>query len=110
MSAIQSGVRPTWDDFDFNRFGDAYVTSQQGNGLQVVIPQGEVKGIAGNVNSTQLAEPTATKFGRTWSDRDTLYVTTAGGAAFPVIQDGEVTRVGAQLLRVDLAACGGGLW
>jgi hypothetical protein len=109
-SAIQSGVQPTWDDFDFNRFGDAYVATQQGNGVQFVTPQGEVKVIAGNVNSTQLAEPTAVKFGRTWNDRDMLYVTTAGGAAFPVVQDGEIERVGAQLLRVDLAACGGGLW
>ncbi|PVH88508.1 hypothetical protein DL98DRAFT_200027 [Cadophora sp. DSE1049] len=108
-SAIQDGVQPTWDDFDFDRFGDVYVATQQGNGVQVVTAEGEVKVVAGNVNSTQLAEPTAVKFGRGWGMRDWLYVTTAEGPVFPVVEGGEVERVGAQLLRVDLGVCGGGL-
>ena len=40
--------------------------------------------MAGNINSTEIAEPTDTAFGRTPSDRNVLYVVTGGGLRTPV--------------------------
>jgi len=60
------------------------------NGRQLVL--------AGDLNSTQIAEPTGVRFGRTGADRGVLYVSTAGGLAAPV--DG-TERVGGQVVAVD---------
>ena len=54
--------------------------------------------IAGNLNSTAIAEPTSAQLGR----NGVLYVTTAGGLAVPVVVGGEEVRVGGQLVAVDL--------
>lgn len=59
--------------------------------------------VAGDVNSTMIAEPTPARFWITLSDRDMLYVTTAGGLQAPVNGD-EI--VGGQLVAVDTR----GLW
>ena len=57
--------------------------------------------IAGEVNTTEIAQPTSAQFGRTVKDKDVLYVTTAGGLAFPI--DGDVV-VGGQGGAVDTRA------
>lgn len=99
-------VKPQWDDFAFDRFGTAYVATEAGNSIQM-IPQdgGEVVIIAGDLNSTAIAEPTSAVFGRSQRDRDVLYVVTSGGLGFPVYVDGVPTRVGAQIVAVDLGKC-----
>lgn len=61
----------------------------------------EQRTIAGDVNSTEIAEPTSVALGRTRGDRERrrLYVTTAGALAVPV--DGEEI-LGGQLVAVDM--------
>ena len=54
--------------------------------------------LAGNINSTDIAEPTSAAFGRNGKE-NILYVTTAGGLFFPV-NGTEV--VGGQLVAVLL--------
>lgn len=54
--------------------------------------------VAGNVNSTRIAEPTSAAFGRGPGDRDTLYVTTAGGLGIVSADE----TVGGQLVAVSL--------
>lgn len=55
--------------------------------------------VAGDLNSTEIAEPTAAAFGRTIFDLATLYVVTAGGLGAKI--NGNET-VGAQVVAVDL--------
>lgn len=89
----------TYDDFALDGRGDAFLVTAQGNSIEEVGRAGEPPVIvAGNVNSTDIAEPTAAQFGRTRADGDVLYVTTAGGLEAPVNGD-EI--VGGQLVAVD---------
>ena len=60
--------------------------------------EGQERIVAGNVNSTAIAEPTSAQLGRD----GVLYVTTAGGLAVPVVVGGVPTRVGGQVVAVDL--------
>lgn len=91
----------TYDDFALDTRGDAFLTTAQGNTIEEVGKGGvERRGIiAGNVNSTEIAEPTAARFGRTVEDTNVLYVTTGGGLEAPINGD-EV--VGGQLVGVDM--------
>ena len=94
----------TYDDFALDGRGDAFVATSQGNTIEEIGRAGEPQIIvAGNINSTEIAEPTAAQFGRTLADRDVLYVTTAGGLEAPINGD---ERVGGQLVAVDTR----GLW
>ncbi|KAI0129090.1 hypothetical protein BJ170DRAFT_722035 [Xylariales sp. AK1849] len=88
-----------FDDFAIQG-DDAYLVTGAGNSIEKIGLDGTPKGsiIAGSLNSTQFAEPTACAFGRTENDEHILYVVTAGGIAFPV--NGNLT-VGAQVLAVD---------
>nr|POE88414.1 hypothetical protein CFP56_11642 [Quercus suber] len=104
-SLDESGVEINWDDFGLDGYGNAYIATQQGNSIQMVTPGGETRVIAGNLNSTDLAEPTSAQLGRTWRDRDTLYVTTVGGYLEPVYQGGKPVKLGAQVVAVDLSRC-----
>ena len=72
------------DDFALAPNGDAYVTLNSGNQLAKVTPAGVLTEVAGDLNSTILAGPTAAQLGRTFADRRTVYVTTSGGLAEPV--------------------------
>lgn len=94
----------TYDDFALDGRRDAFLATSQGNTIEEVGRVGEPQIIvAGNINSTEIAEPTAAQFGRTLADRDVLYVTTAGGLEAPINGD---ERVGGQLVAVDTR----GLW
>lgn len=96
---IASAAKGTvYDDFALNRYGDAFVATESGDSVVEVRRDGSMRTIAGAVNTTEIAEPTSAQFGRTVVDRDVLYVTTAGGLAFPI--DGHLV-VGGQVVAVD---------
>lgn len=94
------------DDFAL-RGNSAFLVTGSGNSIARVALNGDGKQtiIAGSLNSTTLAQPTAAAFGRTDLDKDVLYVVTAGGLASPIIVDGQSVQVGAQVVAVDLSAC-----
>lgn len=92
-----------WDDFTFDCDGNVWMTAGGANTIQKISPEGEVETIAGNLNSTAIAEPTSTKFGRRENDADVLYVTTAGGEATPV--DGGIT-IGGQVVAIKTKSRG----
>lgn len=85
------------DDFVFDHAGNAYVTQNPLNTLAKISPGGDVTVVAGNINSSILAGPTAVQFSRIPFDRSTFYVTTNGGFGSPVngtfVEGGKVTAV-----------------
>ncbi|PWY96054.1 hypothetical protein BO94DRAFT_542132 [Aspergillus sclerotioniger CBS 115572] len=58
--------------------------------------------VAGDLDSTEIAEPTGCAFGRGEGEVNVLYVTTGGGSAVAVDVDGVDVAVGAQLLGIRL--------
>lgn len=87
-----------WDDFALDDEGNAWMTAGGANTIQKIDTRtGEVTVVAGDVNSTAIAEPTSAKFGRRECDSKILYVTTAGGLATPV--NGDIV-IGGQLVAV----------
>ncbi|KAF2163090.1 hypothetical protein M409DRAFT_26536 [Zasmidium cellare ATCC 36951] len=106
-SIAERGVKAKLDDFALDAHGNAWIATEAGNSVQLVTTrQGQVKVVAGDVNSTEIGEPTSTAFGRTERDRGVLYVATSGGLAFPVWKDGREERVGAQVVALDTDRCG----
>ena len=89
-----------YDDFTFDERGNFFLTTAGANVIERVFPDGRGEVIAGSLNSTAIAQPTAAQFGRGENDKDILYVTTAGGIAAPV--DGDIV-IGAQVVAVDLS-------
>lgn len=92
------------DDFAIQDDVGYFVTGS-GNSIASIRLDGHSKAkiIAGQLNSTEIAEPTSAAFGRTRHDKHVLYVVTAGGLAAPV--NGNIT-VGAQVLAVDMKRLG----
>lgn len=95
-----------FDDFDFDEEGAAYVAQGNENIVTKISPPFKnPKGlwrtldIAGNLNSTQIAEPTATRLWRTKEGREVLYISTGGAIGDPV--DGNMI-VGGQILALDI--------
>lgn len=88
----------SFDDFVLDFFGHAFVATAAGNTVVEVKRNGRQVVLAGDLNSTEIAEPTSVQFGRTDHDRGVLYVTTAGGLGAPVDGTG---RVGGQIVAVD---------
>lgn len=86
-----------WDDFAIDCDGNVYMTTGGSNTIQRITPQGNVAIVAGNLNSTAIAEPSSARFGRRPDDSNVLYVTTAGGMVAPINGD---TVVGAQVLAI----------
>ncbi|KAH8756129.1 hypothetical protein F5883DRAFT_430009 [Diaporthe sp. PMI_573] len=86
-----------WDDFTIDCTGNVFITTGGSNTIQRVTPQGNVAVVAGDLNSTAIAEPASARFGRRSDDSNVLYVTTAGGMVAPVNGD---TVVGAQVLAI----------
>jgi hypothetical protein len=78
------------------------VTAGDNTVVQVDTKNGAQEIIAGNLNSTTLAEPTSCAFGRTLFDFGVLYVTTSGGLLVPVEENGEAVSVGGQLVAVSV--------
>ena len=87
-----------YDDFALSRDGKfAYPVVAGGNTVtQVNIKTGKQVTIAGDLNSTTIAQPTSAAFGRNGNE-GVLYVTTAGGLGIPV-NGNEV--VGGQIVAV----------
>ncbi|KAB8606214.1 hypothetical protein FH972_025845 [Carpinus fangiana] len=93
----------SYDDFGLDKAGNtAYCVVGGGNVIQkVVLASGSTSIVAGNLNSTDLAEPTSGQFGRTTSDAGTLYVTTSGAINIPVYKNGvKYQDIGGQLVAV----------
>ncbi|POS70228.1 hypothetical protein DHEL01_v211377 [Diaporthe helianthi] len=87
-----------WDDFALDDQDNAWMAAGGANTIQKINTHtGDVTIVAGDVNSTAIAEPTSAKFGRRECDATVLYVTTAGGLATPV--NGDMT-IGGQLVAV----------
>ncbi|KAL6812824.1 hypothetical protein GGI42DRAFT_339168 [Trichoderma sp. SZMC 28013] len=82
-----------YDDFTLDCDGNIFLVTGSGNGSV----------IAGNVNSTAIAEPTSAAFGRGPNDKNILYVSTVGGMERPV--NGNIT-IGAQLVAVTTSSQG----
>lgn len=87
-----------WDDFALDDEGNAWMAAGGANTVQKINTRtGEVRIVAGDVNSTAIAEAISAKFGRRECDSTVLYVTTAGGLATPV--NGDIV-IGGQLVAV----------
>jgi hypothetical protein len=86
------------DDFVIDSKGDAWVTQNLLNGVQVIKPNGSVRVAIGGVNDTIVEGVTGAVFGRTLKDRNVLYVSTNGGSAVPVPG---TFRVGGTVVAVD---------
>ncbi|KAL7782336.1 hypothetical protein V8C43DRAFT_327029 [Trichoderma afarasin] len=93
----------TYDDFTLDCDGNIFLVTGSGNGVERISINGQRSIIAGNVNSTAIAEPTSAAFGRGLNDKNILYVSTAGGMEVPV--DGNIT-IGAQLVAVTTSSQG----
>lgn len=90
-----------FDDFTLDEDGRAFLVTGSGNSIEELqIATGKGRIVAGNLNSTALAQPTAAQFGRGKHEKDVLYVTTGGGLIAPV--DGTIV-IGAQLVAVDMS-------
>ncbi|KAL6717644.1 hypothetical protein ACLMJK_005559 [Lecanora helva] len=89
-----------YDDFALSRDGKfAYPVVAGGNSVtRVNVETGKQVTIAGDLNSTTIAQPTSAAFGRN-GDEGILYVTTAGGLGIPV--NGNET-VGGQIVAVKV--------
>ncbi|KAK8137534.1 hypothetical protein PG984_003027 [Apiospora sp. TS-2023a] len=101
VASIMDANTMQYDDFAI-RGDDVYLVTGAGNSIErLCLADGKPRGrviVAGHLNSTEIAEPTACAFGRTPADEHVLYVVTGGGLAAPI--NGMVT-VGAQVLALD---------
>jgi hypothetical protein len=97
-----------YDDFAIDVDGVVYVAQGNKNVVTKVFPARRgssganlwhTEDIAGNLNSTEIAEPTGGRFGRTTKDKNTVYFSTGGGIGDPI--NGTVT-VGGQIIAIDL--------
>ncbi|KAL6720985.1 hypothetical protein ACLMJK_000085 [Lecanora helva] len=91
-----------FDDFVLRPNGGAFLAAETSNEIVDVGANGGQKVVAGNLNSTEIAEPTSVIFGR-GVEKGKLIVTTAGGFGFPV-NGNEI--VGGQVIEVDLKGSG----
>lgn len=91
------------DDFTFDCDGNAFVVTGGGNTVEMISADGKQQvTVAGNLNSTIIAEPTACAFGR-GIHKNLLYVVTAGGMVVPV--DGNIS-IGGQFVAVKTGSRG----
>ncbi|KAB8336848.1 hypothetical protein FH972_021156 [Carpinus fangiana] len=92
-----------YDDFATDQ-NHAYATTMGGNVIQEVdICTGQTRLIAGNLNSTSIAEPTSAQVFRTYGRPATLFITTGGAYVIPVYQNGQkYQNIGGQLVAVQL--------
>jgi hypothetical protein len=96
--AHTKGPLDQYDDFTLDCDGNAYVVTGGGNTIELISADGKTQAyIAGNLNSTAIAEPTSCAFGRGPHDKNILYVVTAGAMETPV--NGTII-IGGQLVAV----------
>lgn len=85
------------DDFTFDASGNAYVAQNSLNTLAKITPKGVATIVAGNVNSSVIADATAAQFGRGSSDKKVLYLSTGrsftNGAGQTVVQGGKIVAI-----------------
>ncbi|KAL8743465.1 MAG: hypothetical protein Q9190_004181 [Brigantiaea leucoxantha] len=94
------------DDFAIDIVGNVYLAQTDTNTVAKASGVGKwgkkqmsLKVVAGNVNSSEIANPTACAFGRTREDANQLYVATNGGLSAPV--NGTYVE-GGKIVAVDL--------
>lgn len=90
------------DDFAFDADGSSYLTTHIFQSVVKLRGDGKRSRIAGAPDDRTCAGTTAAAFGRTASDRTSLYVTTTGGMSYPV--NGELGP--ARLLKIDVGHAG----
>ncbi|MCJ1469410.1 hypothetical protein MMC07_008043 [Pseudocyphellaria aurata] len=90
------------DDFAFDVQGSSYLTTHVFQSVVKLREDGTRSRIAGAPGDRTCAGTTAAAFGRTDTDRTSLYVTTNGGMSYPV--DGELGP--ARLLKIDVGHAG----
>jgi hypothetical protein len=88
-------------DFAFDKEGNAYITQNPSDALELVKQDGKVTVLVGNVNSTIMEGDTAAAFGRTKWDEDILSVVTNGGIA-GAVPGTQIT--GGKVIAVDVKA------
>ncbi len=89
----------TYDDFALDWRGDPFIATGPCNAIEMVGRGVDPRAIiARNINTTEIAEPTAAQSGGMWGDRDILYATMGGVLIAPVEGD-EI--IGGQLLAAD---------
>ena len=94
--ALNSSLQ--FDDFALGPLShDIFAATGSGNSIVKITPEGKQTIIAGNLNSTQFAEPVSARFGRGQVGENVLYVVTTGGLEVPV--DGD-ERVGGQVIAI----------
>ncbi|KAM0521865.1 hypothetical protein ACHAPE_002428 [Trichoderma viride] len=102
--ANTKGPLDQYDDFTFDCDGNAFVVTGGGNTIEMISADGKAQVyIAGNLNSTAIAEPTSCAFGRGPHDKNILYIVTAGGMETPVNGN---TVIGGQLVAVKTSSRG----
>lgn len=89
------------DDFALDHKGDVFWVTSNGNSVAKTQPDGKQYIIAGDLNSTEIAEPTSAALSRDRKGKEgkILYVVTGGGALAP-INGNEI--VGGQILAIDV--------
>ncbi|KAL9468517.1 hypothetical protein ACSS6W_010211 [Trichoderma asperelloides] len=96
-----------FDDFNFDCDGNAFVVTGGANTVEMISADGKRHvAIAGNLNSTAIAEPTSCAFGRGPHDKNILYVVTAGGMETPECSSA-VVEVGLAIIRSSERGKGG---
>jgi hypothetical protein len=87
------------DDFAIDTKGNAWVTQNILNGVQLIKSDGSFSVVLGGINSTIFEGATSAAFGRTVKDRKTLYVSTNGGSGIPTPG---TFRIGGSVVAVDV--------
>jgi hypothetical protein len=88
----------TADDIAVTDDGTVFVARAIDNVVERVDRDGEVSIIAGGANNTTVSGATAITLGRTWKDRNVIYVCTFGGFA----QDGEGFVEGGKVVALQI--------
>ncbi|KAL8907237.1 MAG: hypothetical protein Q9207_001538 [Kuettlingeria erythrocarpa] len=100
-SVVSRALPPSrgYDDFALSPSGNVAFVANPGGGFieRVDLRTGQQEIVAGQINSTEIAQPTSAAFGRRGNKR-VLFVTTEGGFSQPI--NGKV--VGGQLLAIKV--------
>jgi hypothetical protein len=92
------------DDFALDNKGNVFWVTSQGNSVAQVSPDGKQRIIAGNINSTEIAEPTSAALSREKKGKEgkKLFVVTGGGLFQPITTIDGPQIVGGQVVAIDL--------